>query len=187
MNLYFRNISFATIVNIEGNNVKILRPVNIGAVIASAVLMAGYVNAAEPVATDGKTISNIEAPKSVNALTAKKPTPASSKSSSTAYDLLHTIVEGENIWVIAKQFTGDGKNWKAIAKANKLDDKGTVHPGQTILIPATLNKVALELAPADNLNDKKLVGKTKPEAQTSEQIITVPASFKGNSLKNLPK
>jgi len=167
--------------------VKILRPVNLGAVIASVVLMAGYVDAAEPDATKGEILSNVEAPKSVKALAAKKPTPAASKSSPTGYDLYHTVAEGENIWILAERFTGNGKNWKAIAKANKLGDKGTVQPGQTILIPATLNKVAIELAPAENLNDKKLAGKPKPEAQTSEQTITVPASFKGQSPNDLPR
>lgn len=166
---------------------NILRPVNLAAVIASVVLMAGYADAAEPDETKGTNLSNAEVLKSVKAFAAKKPTPTSSKSSSTGYDLYHTIAEGENIWVLAERFTGDGKNWKAIAKANKLGDKGTVQPGQTILIPATLKKVAIELAPAENSNDKKLAGKTKPGAEASEQTITVPASFKGNSPRDLPR
>lgn len=161
------------------------RSVTLGTFIASVILVAGYVNAAEPEAIDGNKLTNEEVPKTAEALADKKAAPALSESKSAQYDLFHTIAEGENLSVLAKRFTGDGNNWKAIAKANQLDENATVRPGQIIRIPSDLNKLAIESVPSPEWNDKQLAGDTKPDAEISGPTVTVPASFKSDPPKDL--
>ena len=71
---------------------KNLLPAKFGVVIASVVLVAG-VEAAEPEAVDGETPQTTETPV------------ASQENEQSTYDLYHTVVEGENLWVLAKRFT----------------------------------------------------------------------------------
>lgn len=161
------------------------RSVNLGVVIASVMLVASYVNAAEPDATKGKALSNVEAVKPAEALAKNKSTDTSPENKSTEYDLYHTVVEGENLSVLAKRFTGDANNWQAIAEANQLDDNGSVKAGQILRIPAVLNKVAIESVPSPEWTDKQLAGDNKPDAETPAKTVTVPASFKAEPPKEL--
>ena len=57
------------------------RSVNLGVVIASVMLVASYVNAAEPDATKGKALSNVEAVKPAEALAKNKSTDTSPENS----------------------------------------------------------------------------------------------------------
>ncbi len=166
---------------------KTLRSANLGAVIASVVLLTGYAGAAEPEATNGENALNAEAPKLVDAAVANTSTPASQESKWSEYDLYHTIVKGENLSVLAKRLTGDASNWKAIAKANQLDDEGSVQPGQIIRIPAVLAKAAIETVPSPEWAKTQVAGESTPDTQDSAKTVTVPASFKGVPPKDLPE
>ena len=158
---------FVNSVNTGIINVKNLLPAKFGVVIASVVLVAG-VEAAEPEAVDGETPQTTETPV------------ASQENEQSTYDLYHTVVEGENLWVLAKRFTGNANNWKALAEANELNEKGTVQPGDIIRIPAKFNKVAIESVPE---TDTKIAG----EVRDSDKTVTVPASFKGTPPADLPE
>lgn len=94
------------------------------------------------------------------------------------YDLYHTVRDGENLWILAKNLTGEGMNWKALAEINKLNEQGTVLPGQTIHIPASFSKVAIDSVALEN--NTALAGKSKvviAEAQDTEESVTIPATF----------
>ena len=82
--------------------------------------------------------------------------------------------------MLAKRFTGNANNWKALAEANELNEKGTVQPGDIIRIPAKFNKVAIESVPE---TDTKIAG----EVRDSDKTVTVPASFKGTPPADLPE
>ena len=51
----------------------------------------------------------------------------------------HTVVDGENLWMIAKRWEiyGDGRIWTRIFEANGdvLSDPNMIRPGQTLTIP----------------------------------------------------
>ena len=49
-------------------------------------------------------------------------------------DITHIVSKGETLWLIAKRFTGNGENYKAIAKANGIDNPNLIYPGQVIKI-----------------------------------------------------
>jgi len=159
-------------------NVKNLRPTRLGVLIAAVVLTAGYAQAAEPEATEGSTPVKAEASAVAEADTT---------SESTAYDLYHTIAKGENLWMLAKRFTGNANNWKALSRVNELGENGTVKPGQIIRIPADLNKVAIESVPSPSETGTQVADKANPEAQDTSETVTIPASFKGEPAADLPE
>ena len=166
--------------------VKKLRLAKFGVVIASIMLTAGYAQGNESEATKEKTPLKTEASELAKAEAATKLSPSSLENEPTGYDLYHKVVETENLWVLAKRFTGDANNWKAIAEANGLDEKGTVKPGQTIRIPAALNKVAIESVPSP-VKTGIVANATKGDAKESTKTVTIPASFKGEAPADLPK
>ena len=176
--LCYSNNYFVNSINTRMINVKNLRPTRLGVFIASALLTAGYVQAAEPEATEGNTPVKAEA----SAVAAKD-----TASESTSYDLYHTVAKGENLWVLAKRFTGNANNWKALSRANELGENGVVKPGQIIRIPADLNKVAIESVPSTSETGTQVADKAKPDAQDTSETVTIPASFKGEPAADLPE
>ena len=114
-----------------------LQPLKLGILNVSIVLFTaiGTVHAA-----DGeKATADSDVTKLAEAQDAKLP----KQSETAAYDLHHIVKDGENLWVVAELFTGDGSNWKELAEVNELNESGKVVPGQTIHIPASLIKVCL--------------------------------------------
>ncbi len=60
--------------------------------------------------------------------------------------LIHTVRwPGETLSIIAKWYTGDGKNWKAIAKLNPRIDPKKVVADNKIVIPGNLLKTRVPL------------------------------------------
>lgn len=68
---------------------------------------------------------------STRALSANAPSAASSGN--------YTVVKGDSLWKISKQFYGDGSKWQGIYSANKSVIGGNpnlIYPGQMLVIPA---------------------------------------------------
>ncbi len=66
---------------------------------------------------------------------APKPTPA--PPTATPAPRTYTVVKGDTLSRIAKQFYGDANKWKRIFEANKdvLKDPDRIFPGQVLKIP----------------------------------------------------
>lgn len=149
-----------------------VQPLKFGILNASIVLFTaiGTVHAA-----DGeKATADSDVTKLAEAQDAKLP-----KQSETAeYDLHHIVQDGENLWVLAELFTGDGSNWKELAELNELNESGKVVPGQTIHIPASLNKVAINVVTIENDEPKAVKVKAeKAEVENKSKSNTIPADF----------
>ena len=126
-------------------------------------------------AADGeKATADSDVTKLVEAQDAKIP-----KQSETAeYDLRHIVKDGENLWVLAELFTGDGNNWKELAEVNELNESGKVVPGQTIHIPASLSKAAIDVAAIEDEEPRAVKVKAeKAEVENGLKSNTVPADF----------
>lgn len=55
--------------------------------------------------------------------------------------LVHTVRwQGESLWIIAKWYTGDGRNWETIAEANPGLDPRRIDIDDTIQVPDYLLK-----------------------------------------------
>ena len=51
---------------------------------------------------------------------------------------VYTVVKGDNLWNIAKRFTGNPFNYPRVARDNSLATPDLIFPGQTIrLLPQT--------------------------------------------------
>ena len=153
-----------------------LQPLKLGILNVSIVLITaiGTVHAA-----DGeKTTADSDVTKLAEAQDAKLP-----KQSETAkYDLYHTVKDGENLWVLAELFTGDGNNWKELAEVNELNESGKVVTGQTIHIPASLSKVAIDFVTIEDDEPKAVKVKAeKAEVENKSKSNTIPASFAKDS------
>ena len=149
-----------------------VQPLMFGILNASIVLFTaiGTVHAA-----DGeKATADSDVTKLAEAQDAKLP-----KQSETAeYDLYHIVQDGENLWVLAELFTGDGSNWKELAELNELNESGKVVPGQTIHIPASLNKVAINVVTIENDEPKAVKVKAEEaEVENKSKSNTIPADF----------
>jgi nucleoid-associated protein YgaU len=50
----------------------------------------------------------------------------------------HTVVAGDNLSGISRQYYGDARHWRALFDANRdqLDDPDLIQPGQVLRIPA---------------------------------------------------
>ena len=144
-----------------------VQPLKFGILNASIVLFTaiGTVHAA-----DGeKATADSDVTKLAEAQDAKLP-----KQSETAeYDLHHIVRDGENLWVLAELFTGDGSNWKELAELNELNESGKVVPGQTIHIPASLIKVAIDVVTIEDDEPKA----EKAEVENKSKSNTIPADF----------
>ena len=46
----------------------------------------------------------------------------------------YTVKAGDTLWAIAKRVTGDGSNYKAIAKKNNIKDPNKIYVGQKLVI-----------------------------------------------------
>ena len=62
--------------------------------------------------------------------TTNSPAPSSNKT--------YTVVKGDSLWKIAKQFYGEGSKYTVIFNANKdkIKDANLIYPGQVLTIPA---------------------------------------------------
>ena len=49
----------------------------------------------------------------------------------------YTVVKGDTLWAVAKQFLGDGKRWPEIHALNKdkVRDPNLIYPGQVLILP----------------------------------------------------
>ena len=127
-------------------------------------------------AADGeKATADSDVTKLVEAQDAKIP-----KQSETAeYDLRHIVKDGENLWVLAELFTGDGNNWKELAEVNELNESGKVVPGQTIHIPASLSKATIDVAALEDDESRAVKVKAekaeKAEVENRSKSNTIPA------------
>ena len=153
-----------------------LQPLKIGILNASIMLFTaiGTVHAA-----DGeKTTADSDVTKLAEAQDAKLP----KQSEAAKYDLYHTVKDGENLWVLAELFTGDGNNWKELAEVNELNESGKVVTGQTIHIPASLSKVAIDFVTIEDDEPKAVKVKAeKAEVENKSKSNTIPASFAKDS------
>jgi len=152
-----------------------LQPLKFGILNASIVLFTaiGTVHAAD----GAKATADSDVTKLAEAQDAKLP-----KQSETAeYDLHHIVEDGENLWELAELFTGDGSNWKELAKVNELNDSGKVVPGQTIRVPASLSKVAIDVVTIEDDKPKAVKVKAeKAEVENKSKSNTIPADFAKN-------
>ena len=104
------------------------------------------------------------------------------QSEAAKYDLYHTVKDGENLWVLAELFTGDGNNWKELAEVNELNESGKVVTGQTIHIPASLSKVAIDFVTIEDDEPKAVKVKAeKAEVENKSKSNTIPANFAKDS------
>lgn len=53
----------------------------------------------------------------------------------TSLPTSHTVVDGENLWLIAEKYFNSGYNWADIAQENKLSDPNYLEVGQVLAIP----------------------------------------------------
>lgn len=60
---------------------------------------------------------------------------AASETQPVALPTTHTVIEGENLWVIAEKYFHSGYNWINIAQENKLANPNLIFVGQTLSIP----------------------------------------------------
>lgn len=60
----------------------------------------------------------------------------------------HTVAKGENLWVLAENYYGDGFKWTEIATENKLENASIIEEGQELIIP---NLETTELTEVDNV------------------------------------
>lgn len=56
----------------------------------------------------------------------------------------HTVVKGENLWVIAEKEIGSGYNWVDLAKENNIKNPGLIFAGQKLAIPSIEPKLATQ-------------------------------------------
>jgi len=47
----------------------------------------------------------------------------------------YVVKAGDTLWKIAKRFTGNGANYKAIAAKNNIKDPNKIYPGQKLVLP----------------------------------------------------
>lgn len=47
----------------------------------------------------------------------------------------HTVAKGENLWILAENYYGDGFKWTEIATENKLENASIIEEGQELIIP----------------------------------------------------
>lgn len=80
----------------------------------------------------------------------------------------HTVAKGENLWVIAENYYGDGFRWVDIATENKLENASVIEEGQELTI--------------SNVETTKLVA-TSDETKGSDSITSATYEVtKGDSL-----
>ena len=108
-----------------------------------------------------KTVVAPEAKKPENSKSAMKPKalPALPPPSPPYYHSIHW--SGETLSIIAAWYTGDGNNWKALAKANPHLNPNLISWGDEILIPQTLLKTR---EPMPKTFVEKFYQKSKKEA-----------------------
>jgi hypothetical protein len=84
---------------------------------------------------------------------------------------VHTVrYSGETISIIAAWYTGNGENWKALARANPQIDPKLIFEGNEILIPETLLKTR-EAMPQKFVNrfyTKSVKEKSRPKSQPAQ-------------------
>lgn len=87
----------------------------------------------------------------------------------------HKVEKGENLWMIAENYYGDGFKWVDIATENKLANASTIETGQELIIPNLEEEVvATDEATVENIDAIT----TQPNAITAATYEVV----KGDSL-----
>jgi hypothetical protein len=93
---------------------------------------------------------------------------------------VHTVrYYGETISIIAAWYTGDGENWKALARANPKIDPKLILEGNQVLIPEKLLKTR-EAMPQKFVNrfyPKSVKGKSRPKSQPAQSQEEEPKLF----------
>ena len=89
----------------------------------------------------------------------------------------HTVEKGENLWMIATKYYGDGFKWVDIATENKLANAGVIETGQELVIP--------ELETAEEATDDLIATDTSVSATVTNENAITAATYevaKGDSL-----
>ena len=100
---------------------------------------------------------------------------------------VHTVrYSGETISIIAAWYTGDGENWKAVARANPNIDPKLIFEGNEILIPERLLKTreAMPKKFVTRFYSKSVKEKGRPKsqpAQSQEEELKLFGPRKGNN------
>jgi len=87
------------------------------------------------------------------------PTPQSAKTAVTNSQM-YTVQSGDDLWHIAEKFYKSGYNWVDIARANNLENPGTVFSGNKLVIPV--------VTPAQ----QTIISQITPATQSNQEIIT---------------
>ena len=88
---------------------------------------------------------------------------------------IHTVkLPGESLSIIAKWFTGDLKNWEALAKTNPAINPNRIFIGDKIRIPGHLmirhNRMTLEFIEDSQPKPRKRVSPAAPPEETGEEL-----------------
>ena len=89
----------------------------------------------------------------------------------------HKVEKGENLWMIATKYYGDGFKWVDIATENKLANAGVIETGQELVIP--------ELETAEEATDDLIATDTSVSATVTNENAITAATYevaKGDSL-----
>ena len=65
-----------------------------------------------------------------------------------ASEMLHTVVRGDTLFSLAREYFGDASMWRAIADANGLTRESTIRVGQTLRIPGSSDSASTTPAAA---------------------------------------
>lgn len=94
----------------------------------------------------------------------------------------HRVNKGETLFKIAKQYTGRGQNWKAIAAFNTGLKPGALKPGQEILIPASV--LSSDATTYAGLDTNPELSYARFSLKNEDQPLTAKASMKARMAKN---
>lgn len=65
----------------------------------------------------------------------------------------HKVSKGENLWILAEKYYGDGFKWVEIATENKLSNASIIEEGQELTIPSL---EAISINPVSELTTEKI-------------------------------
>ena len=85
---------------------------------------------------------------------------------------IHTVAKGENLWMLAEKYYGDGFKWVDIATENKLENASIIEVGQEL----TISNVASENKTEDEATNDQVITNTDPITSATYEVV------KGDSL-----